>query len=286
MKTNRLSILFATALAAALLGLGAARESPLSPEEMMRRADAAFAGGDFARAAELYQHAADVAVDPGPATYNQAVATYRLALLSPDSSAGLREAAALFRCCLATDDPRRSQALFGLGNCLVHGPAEADGANLQRAIEYYRESLKGIDPSSPLAASARENLAVAELLHSQFVPPTSPSEDDSSADKDSPGRPERLPVTGAEEGGNEGGSETMEPGSTDPRENGTGMEKRGPSSNPGSATPPPSHDDQGSPRSPAEAAKRLEAIVQSILNDRRVNLLKSRPIVPDNVDDF
>jgi len=287
MKTKRLSILFGVLLAcAALLAVGAGRVSRPSPEELLRRGEAAFEAGDFAAAADLFQRAADRAVDPGPATYNQAVATYRLALLSPEPYAGLREAAGLFRCCLASDDPRRPQALFGLGNCLLHGPAGTEGVNLQQAIEQYRGCLKLIDAESSLASRARENLELAELLYSQYVPPASPAEDDSSGDRDTQSRPERLPLTGAEEGGNEAGTESGDPGSNGNKGMGDGTEKRGPSGTPGSATTPPAHDDKGPPRSPTDAAKRLEAVVQSILDDRRVNLLKSRPVAPDNVDDW
>ena len=34
---------------------------------------------------------------------------------------GLREAAALFRCCTALDSPRRVEAFFGMANALLYG---------------------------------------------------------------------------------------------------------------------------------------------------------------------
>jgi tetratricopeptide (TPR) repeat protein len=287
MRTTRLSHLFGLALTgAALLALGAAREAPLSSEELMRRGDAAFAAGDFAAAAELFGQAADRADDPGPATYNQALANYRLALLAQEPNAGLKEAAVLFRCCLAADDPRRPQALYGLANCLLHGPAGADGANLRRAIENYRACLKAVAHDSALARDARENLELAELLLSQYVPPASPPEDDPSGDKDTQTRPDRLPLVGPDDGGSDGGTETADPGKGEQKGTGDGMEKRGQNGNPGSPTTPPTHDDQGAPRTAGEAANRIDAAVKAILDDRRANLLKSRPVPPDNVDDW
>src|SRR5262249_43092578 len=119
MKSIGIRSLSVTILLAALLALGAAGPTP--PDDLVRRGNVAYERGDFARAAGLFDQAAERATHPGLATFNQAVAAYRLARLNEDGDAGLREAAALFRCCLARGDPRRTRALFGLGNCLLHG---------------------------------------------------------------------------------------------------------------------------------------------------------------------
>src|ERR1700722_16795019 len=85
----------------ALLAVGATiRRSP-DVAALLREGDAQYAAGAFAAAAELYQQSAANSDDPGPATYNQALPTYRLATSkeTPDPK-GLHEAAVLFRCCL------------------------------------------------------------------------------------------------------------------------------------------------------------------------------------------
>ncbi len=173
-------------VAVPFLLIAAVAEPP--PDSLVRRGNEAFARGDYAEALALYQRASERASDPGLTAFDQALARYQLARLDPTGDfAGLREAADLFRCCTALDDPHRPEALFGFANCLLFGPPGPQGENYRHALAAYDKSLE-LAPNSTVAAAARLNRARARLLADQYLP--SPENEDKGDD------PERAPVLG------------------------------------------------------------------------------------------
>src|SRR5258708_5871173 len=104
-------------LATALLALGASPRGQPDMESLLRQGNAAFARGDYAEAARLYEEAETRATDPGLVAFNLASAKYHLAVTGEGGATALSEAERLYRCCLARTDPRRPRALYGLGNC-------------------------------------------------------------------------------------------------------------------------------------------------------------------------
>jgi hypothetical protein len=151
----------------ALLLLAAA---PVGDGEALTQAGHdAFARGDLAGAASLYERAELRATDPGLVAFNLASVRYRLALETGDPRL-LAEAEKGFRSCLSAGDPRRPQALLGLGNCLAEQAAGRDADGLRAALDAYGECLR--DPATPaeVAADARHNRERARLLLAQFSP--------------------------------------------------------------------------------------------------------------------
>src|SRR5690242_17801657 len=88
------------------------------PEKWLSEGHAAFARGDYAGAAALYERAEMYSDDPRRVAFFLAGAKYHLARKTEGSSPELHEAEQLYRCCLDPADPNRPHALFGLGNCL------------------------------------------------------------------------------------------------------------------------------------------------------------------------
>src|SRR5262245_1813767 len=110
----------------AVLGLavlGISTGPALDVQELLRRGNDAFAYGDYAAALDLYQKTEDLTGDPGLVAYDKATALYRLALHTENSRSKLnmmQEAEQSYRRSLEdATGPRRVQALFGQGNCLL-----------------------------------------------------------------------------------------------------------------------------------------------------------------------
>jgi type II secretory pathway pseudopilin PulG len=280
------SLVVVSLAVAALLAAGAAGGGPSSPDELVRQGNAAFGRGDFAAAAELYQKAGERSDDPGLATYNLALAKYRLARLAEDGGAGLAEAAALFRCCQAPDDPRRPQALYGQGNCLLHGPAGAGGKNLSAAIGCFERCLSEAAAGSDLAADARQNLELARLRKAQYQPPAGRAEDDGGDDPSRPQptpRPEPRPGDGGDRSADRGGADGpgSEPGGEDERPGPDGQRGAGPQ--PGKPLPNAAKDE---PLSPGDAEAHLSRAVPRVLQDRRDNRRRQVRPAPEGVPDW
>jgi tetratricopeptide (TPR) repeat protein len=137
-----------------------------SPEALLEQGNAAMEAGDFTRAIELYEKAEPRAADPGHVTLNLALAKFQRAL-KDDSTSDLDEAEQLFRCLLDLSEPRRAQALFGIGNCELQKAGERDADSVLTAVEAYEQCLQ-IAEDEQLIADARYNLERARLLLHQI----------------------------------------------------------------------------------------------------------------------
>jgi len=141
-------------LTASLLALGAAAGPG---DDWLRRGNAAFARQDYDEALRCYAEAEARTTDPGAVAFNAAAALYRLDRFA--------EAERYFRRCLENArGPRRPQALFNLGNCLLK---QADEKNLDafaRAVQCYEDCLAQTDLDKALRGRAENNLELARLL--------------------------------------------------------------------------------------------------------------------------
>jgi tetratricopeptide (TPR) repeat protein len=164
--TRAYSVLPGLGLAAVVLLLfGAA--PPADVDALLREAGAAYRNQDYARAAELLEQAEDRATDPGMVALNRAAALVRLAL-ADGNAAALTEAEQLYRCCTSVGDPRRPQALLGLGNCLLWKSGDPDLATVRLAIDTFEQCLREAATDAVLASDARHNLERARLLALQI----------------------------------------------------------------------------------------------------------------------
>lgn len=205
---------FAFLLPAVLVLLGAAAV-PTDPDVLLRRGNAAFARGDYAAAADLYERALARTTDPGLVTFNLASAKYRMAVSEEGAPPGtLAEAEQLFRCCLDRDDPRRPQALVGLGNCLLRRESGRDAAVLREAVACYEILLREAGGQAELAADARHNRERARLLLLQFQPPAGRGDEENRGEQE-PKPPEDQSPTPTK-------AQLGEPGEGDNPENGNG----------------------------------------------------------------
>src|SRR5262249_59717120 len=133
--------LAAAAVLVALLALPAAPAT--DAEALLRDGNAAFRRGEYAAAAELYERAGFRTTEPALVAFNLAAAEYRRALATPDGRAKhLDEAEQAFRCCLASDDPRRALALHYLGACLLQQALDGDVGRAREAAQRLEECLR------------------------------------------------------------------------------------------------------------------------------------------------
>jgi tetratricopeptide (TPR) repeat protein len=181
----------AVATLGALLLLAAVPSRP-DPEALLRQGYAAFARGDYAAAADLYERASLRATDPGLVTLNLAAAKYHQALEIDGPSPALVEAEALFRCCVGPNDPRRARALYGLGNCLLRKAAGRDAAGLRAALACYDQCLQAAGADAGLAADAAHNRERARLLLLQVLPQPGDSSEDRPPGNDAASPPATL----------------------------------------------------------------------------------------------
>jgi tetratricopeptide (TPR) repeat protein len=145
-------------------------------ETLLREGNAAFARGDYAEAAALYEQAEKRTTEPALVAFNRAAATYQLAMIRTEEKAGLLgEAEQLYRCCLSGSDPHRPWALYGLGNCLLHKTSSAE--SLKEAIACYQRCLREAAGDGKLTGDARQNLELARLRLLQFQKAARESED-------------------------------------------------------------------------------------------------------------
>jgi hypothetical protein len=288
MKT-RLCLAAAALLTA--LCLSAAAPAP-DWETLARQGDAAYGRGDYAGAADLYEQAADRTTDPRRMTFNLAAARYRQALGADADRARLaQEAEQAYRCCTQADDPRRAQALYGLGDALLLKADGRDADALKEAVAAYGECLSEENLDGALADAARHNRERARLLLMQ-IPPSSahPKEDQPPGDgtPKPPSPPDHTPGSKQKPG-----RDPSQGGKPDPNgrpinadQGGKPIETAEPPP-PGSGHLPPVPDRADLPPLSAEdAAQHLDLAAQRILLDFKAHRRTKAPAPPSNVRDW
>jgi tetratricopeptide (TPR) repeat protein len=271
---------------------GASAASPSDWQSLLLQGEAAYARGDYAAAAALFEQAGDRTTDPGLVAFDLAAAQYRLAVASDADRVRLaREAEQSYRCCIEPGDPRRPRALYGLGNALMLGAGDRDADALKAAVELYQQCLAEVSLDQELADDARHNLERARLLLLQIPPSPAHTKDESSGDvppkprsssQESPGaqkNPTRDPSTNVGKPDKNGDPAKPEKG-TKP------IDTDAPPP-PGSGRLPPVPDGANLPPLTAEdAARHLELASQRIEEDYKAYRRAKAPAPAANVRDW
>jgi hypothetical protein len=269
-------------VAAVVLLAGAS--PPRDVEALLREAGAAYSNHDYARAADLYEQAEDWATDPGMVALNRAAAKYRLALIDGGAE-DLPEAERLYHCCTGAGDPRRPQALYGLGNCLLLKSGDRDLTAVRSAIDCFAQCLREAKPDEPLAADARHNLERARLLALQIQvakrgPDEPPPGGDTPPDLRPPDRSPDMQGPVRDPSGDHRADPRSGAGSRRPdsKQSPRGTEDTAP----GKGNLPPVADQADpAPLSPQDAAEHLEQAARRITEERMVHRQRSaRPPAP------
>jgi hypothetical protein len=197
----------------ALLLLAAAPLPQESPEELVRRANAAFRAGDAEAADSLYAAAEERAGDPGLVAFNRAAILFE--------RGEFREAERHYDRALADAacPPERSaKAWYNRGTCLLKRGGSL-GA-YRAAVACFENTLDSAAADEPLKADARHNLELAKLLwleeakKEQKKEPPSPNDNTPPEEEHRPPEPERQPGTQEANPGQENaGGAAPKPGS-------------------------------------------------------------------------
>lgn len=245
------------------------------PEKLLVEGHAAFARGDYAAAAALYEQAEMYTTEPARVAFYLAGAKYHLAARMEGVSAELLEAEKLYRCCLDPSDPRRTRSLYGLGNCLLHKAGVRDAAGLRTAIACYDQCLRSVGDDEELAADARYNREKARLLLLQYQPPPSGSRGDRPPnDDENPFSPRPDPRQGMRpslgEQGADGNADSQTDGDAAKPDDGSAATKSDDQPPPGKGNLPPVPDEVDvPPLSPHDAAEHLEIAAKKVLHERQ-----------------
>jgi hypothetical protein len=251
-------------------------------DDLVRRANAAFHGGDYAAAVTLYEKAQVRSKAPGLVAFNLATASYHLARAGDSAALGSAEAA--YRSCFEPGDPRRAEAFFGLGNCLLlrGGAARPDGLALRSAIDRYSECLRepGCGPS--LAGDARANRERARLLLLQAPPAAGPEQEGGDDTKEDP-------RDGKRDGDRQRGAADLAPDHGDPgatEGKGAGDQRQArPSAGRGGLPPVPDHA-EAPPLSSGDAAVHLDRAWRLIQDDLQAYRRGRARAVPPGARDW
>ncbi|MFO0804086.1 MAG: hypothetical protein U0791_13310 [Gemmataceae bacterium] len=143
------------ALFAALALIAAAPTD--APEDLIRRANAAFLAGDSETAESLYGQAEERTGDPGLVAFNRAAVQFQRGefFAAESNYARTLEDA-------ACPSARAAKAWFNRGTCLLRRGASA--AVYRSAVACFDRCLDSPGADAPLKADARKNLELAKLL--------------------------------------------------------------------------------------------------------------------------
>jgi tetratricopeptide (TPR) repeat protein len=251
-------------------------------EALVRQGNAAFERKDYAAAVALYTRAEPLAVDPGHVAFNKAAALYQLC--------NYRDAERHYRCAIENaPDPRRTNARYGLANCLVQQGRELGAPALQEAIELYEWCLQHGDLDPDLATDARHNLELAKLLWLEArAKQTERANEEEPTDPNNPKPPDQGGPK-PQAGGND--SVAGKPDSRGQRfpvkqDTGTRPKPTEDQPAPGTGTLPPVPDAaELSPLSPEDAAAHLGEAAAKIVRERQAHRVQSvKPMAPSVKD--
>ncbi len=245
--------------------------------DLVRQGNAAFERGDFQNALALYAQAEDAIPDPGLLAFNEGTVLYQLACAERDAATRrlrFREAERHYRCCLAdATSPRRTRALYDLGNTLVEQAGPRDVERLREAVSCYQQSLASADIEPMLSEDARHNLQIAKvrLQRAEAARQRSPAAPDDPEDS-RPSVPKPDGDNGSEGPGLEPGAAqgdltgTAAPGKM-VRDPGSARSTNNPTPGDGGAPPIPDNE-KLVPMSPEETRQFVENAADRIAKDR------------------
>jgi hypothetical protein len=163
-------------------------------DDLIREANAAVAGKDFAAAVALYRKAEERALDPGLVAYNKGVALYQQAVAAEASSEkeqSFRQAELAFRCGTeGAEGTRLLHARLGLAGSLVQGRTQ-ELAAIREAVGLYRACLQSDRLEAAAAEDVRHNLEIAKFqLWRLQARPNKPEKPKNNGEGDKPPPPD------------------------------------------------------------------------------------------------
>jgi hypothetical protein len=264
-------------LPVALCLLAPAASPTDSPDDLIRRANAAFLAGDRAAAADLYAAAEELTADPGLVSFNRAAVAFH--------NGDFRGAELHYTRVLedaACPPERAARAWYNRGTCLLR---RGGGTSVYRsAIACFEHCLDSSAADDPLKADARYNLELAKTLWNDARKndkrPDRPNENPPPEDQDapppstSPAGTEQQPGT-SEDGAGTGGQQATQPVVQPNQVGNPKAQPDGPETPvPGSGAPPLL--DQSTPQKldPEDTRRHLRD-TDARLREERLNLLRA-----------
>lgn len=249
--------------------LAAVSVSPPEVEALLRQGTAAFHRGDLTAAVACFEQAQQRSTDPRVVAFNLATAYYHQA--QAGQLAMVPKAELAYRSCLEADDPRRAEALFGLGNCLqLRGSiGKLDQLPLRAAIDRFGECQKEPACDAALRAKARYNQERARLLLLQAPPTTgdAPQQNSGEEKQEADDRPDPLNPRDPRQGmGDRDGNGNPRPGSERGKEQAGDQGKAKQAAGRGALPPVPDRADSP-PLAGPDAAIHLDRASKLILDD-------------------
>jgi tetratricopeptide (TPR) repeat protein len=273
---------------AAVLLLAAAPPDEPAPDDLVRRANAAYLADDRETADRLYALAEERTADPGLVAFNRAAVAF--------ARDEFRDAEVLYARVLddaACPPDRAARAWYNRGTCLLRRGGSA--AVFRSAIACFERSLDSAAADEPLRADARHNLELAKVRwqearkkDAKAAPPNAdPPPEDPRHDPPPP-----QPGAGPEQPG------PAEPGGKDGPRGPKTVAQQVPAANPpaapngpgspapGSSNPVPLNDDEAvQPLSPEDTREHLRRAAERLRKDvRDLRRTMSPPDVPGNLD--
>ena len=270
-RTARLTLFSVSMLAL----LAAAPLSAEAPDELIRRANAAFLRGDSDAADELYAAAEERTGDPGLVAFNKATVLFQ--------KGEFYAAEVLYARTLddkACVPERAARAWFNRGTCLLRRGGSA--AAFRSACACFERCLDSNVTDEPLKADARHNLELAKLLwaeaNKKAAKPESPNLP--TREEEQP-EPSTVPQSGTEPGTTNDNGTDANPGKkeTRPAPATTMVPKNGPtgSMNPMAgdvANPQPLLDDSTPQKLSEEDTREYLRRTEERLRDERRRMLR------------
>jgi tetratricopeptide (TPR) repeat protein len=261
----------------------AASSAGLSPEEAVRRGNAAFNDGRLQPALELYEKGEDRAADPGLIAFNEGVAFYRQERYS--------EAEDRFRRTLSdATGIRQARAQYNLAACLLQIAGDHDVARLEEAVRLLGRCLHHEAADEGLLVNAAHNRALAKtlwVLAKARAAKQRPNEDNKPDDGSTkPSRPEEKQTVGETDttGGAADRSGTKVSVTPQSGEQGTAADAN-PKAGAGNIDTIPDRAEL-SPMSREEAEEHLKTALERVLKERRTHTQRSTRPSPASVRDW
>jgi tetratricopeptide (TPR) repeat protein len=257
--------------------LAAAPPATERPEDLIRRANAAFLAGDRDEANRLYGIAEEQTADPGLVAFNQAAVLFQ--------KGEFREAEVFYARVLddaACPTERAVKAWYNRGTCLLRRGGSA--SVYRSAIACLERCVDSPDADAPLKADARHNLELAKALWNearksdQKEKPNSPPppEDPRSEPKPEPKHTGKEPEPKKESGKNDTSptTKTGQQPKIDPKADPTDPTnpnpdpKTQPNSGTPTAAPQLKNEDAVQQLSPEDTREHLRRIAERLKKDR------------------
>jgi len=268
----------------ALALLGAAPE--LTPEDLVRQGNAAFAREDFELAVKLYTQAEERITNPGLVASNKGAALCRLG----DFDAAARHYEAALSDATAG---RRAALLFNLGNCRLQQSRGSDAKRLQEAVDCYSLCMRQNGVEEPLKTDARHNLELAKMLWLRArLSKAGKDGGNQEEPKDKPEPKKEPDDKKIDKGKGPNGDPTTDPMEVPKVEPDPHSKERNPMNGDGTPPPgkgnlPPIPDTKKRVRmAPEDAAEHLERAAERILRERREHQRRSSPMPSRQLPDW